>query len=285
MASSETVRARISAIFSSLSRKQKQVARFVMDNEFLVSFASAADVAKKIGISTATVVRFCQTLGYEGYPDLQAAIRQSFPRSMTRIQRLEGRLASLMPEDNVPARVFANDIDNLKNTLELLDPTTLEAAVTEICQAAGILVVGEAVSAVPATFLEISLKAMGLPVRAVTSGGASLSLELALLRPSDLVVGIGFWRYSRETVEAMSWASEIGAKKIAITDSPVSPLAQLADHSFTVLTNGIAHSISPIAAISLINTLVAAISFQRPKQTLAALRKVDDARKEKLMEQ
>jgi DNA-binding MurR/RpiR family transcriptional regulator len=271
----KTISAKIAAAFPRLSRRQKQVARFVVDNEYFVAFASATEVAQEADVSTATVVRFCQALGYEGYPHLQAAIRQRFPHFMTTVQKIEERLTSPISESDVLARVFATDISNIKHTMELLDPETFEAAVTEIDRATGILVVGGGLSAPPALFFAHSLKVMSFPVQVVTTGGAPLSLELSALRPSDLLIGISFWRYFRETVEAMYWAREIGAKRIAITDSELSPLAQLADYAFVTITDGVAHSISPISPISLINAFVAVLSLQRPQQTLAALRKVD----------
>lgn len=250
-----------------------------------LTFASASKVAEKAGVSAATVVRFCQALGYEGYLQLQSAIRQGLTRFMTRVQRLEERLTSPIPESDVLARVFATDIDNIKHTIEFVDPETFEAALTEMCRATGILVVGDGLSAPSTLFFAHSLKVMGFPAQAVTTGGAPLSLELSTLRPSALLIVIDLWRYTRETVEAMHWAKEIGIKRMAITDSKVSPLAQLADYAFVASTNGVAHSSSPIACISLINAFVAALSFQRPQQTLAALRKVDAARASKLLKE
>jgi len=280
MTSEDAISIEITAAFPRLSRRQKQVARFVVDNEYFVAFASAAEVAQKAGVSTATVVRFCQTLGYEGYLHLQAAIRQRFPRFTTTIQRLEERLTSPVPKNDLLARVFAADIDNIKHTMELVDYDTFEAAVDEICRATGILVVGGGLSAPPALFFGHSLKVMGFPAQVVITGSISLSLELGALRPSDLLVGICFWRYMRETIKAMRWARKIGARRIAITDSDLSPLAQLADYAFVTTTDGVAYSVSPIASISLVNAFVAALSMRRPQQTLAALRSVDAIYKE-----
>jgi DNA-binding MurR/RpiR family transcriptional regulator len=280
-----TFRETIVSSFPELTKKQKEVARFVLDNDYFVAFATAADVAQETGVSTATVVRFCQALGYEGYPHLQAAIRQVLPRFKTTVQRLEARLAFPLPESDLLARVCAADINNIKRTMELVDNETFEAAVTQIAQATGILVVGDGLSAPPALFFAHSLKVMGFPTQVVTTGGATLSLELSAFRPSDLLVGISFWRYTREIVEAMSWAKEIGTKRVVITDSEVSPLAQLADYAFVVAINGVAHSSSPTAPISLINAFVAALSLRRPQQTLAALRKVDIIREGKLLEE
>jgi DNA-binding MurR/RpiR family transcriptional regulator len=276
---------KVIAALPQLSKKQKESARFILDSQGFVAFASAHDVGARTNTSAATVVRFCQALGYEGYPHLQAAIRQWFPRAMTRVQKLEERLTSPIPKSDILARVCATDIGNIKHTMELVDPETFEAAVTEIGRATSILVVGEGLSAPPALFFAHSLKVMGFLVQVVTAGGAALSLELSALRPSDLLVGMSFWRYTRETVEAMHWAKETGTRRIAMTDSNVSPLAQLADYAFVASTYGVAHSSSPTAFISLINAFVAALSFRRPQQTLAALRKVDAARKSKLLEE
>lgn len=104
-----------------------------------------------------------------------------------------------------------------------------------------------------------------------------MSLELGVLKPSDLLIAICFWRYLRETVEAMHWAKEIGAGRIVITDSELSPLAQLADYVFVAATDSVAYSIAPTA---LINAFVAALSLRRPQQALSALRNVDAAYRE-----
>jgi DNA-binding MurR/RpiR family transcriptional regulator len=279
-----TFRETIISSFSGLTKKQKEVARFVLDNEYFVAFASVAEVAQKVSVSAATVVRFCQALGYEGYPHLQTAIRQNFPRFKTTVQRLEARLAFPLPESDLLAQVCATDIGNIKHTMELVDTDTFESAVTEIAQATAILVIGEGLSAPPALFFAHSLKVMGFPVRVVTTGGAPLSLALSALRASDLLVGISFWRYFRETVEALYWVREIGVKRIVITDSELSPIAQLADHVFVAASDGVAYSSSPVASLSLINAFVAALSFQRPQQVRTALHNVDAAyRKNRLL--
>ena len=234
-------------------------------------------------MSAATVVRFCQRLGYDGYSDLQGAVQREFPRFVTTAQKLEATLASSIPENNILAEVFATNIDNIKRTLALTDPADWEAAVSEICHATAILVVGEALSASLAILLRRSLKLMGFRADAVTGGGASLSLEINNLQPSDVMIGVGFWRYSQDTIDAMRWATEIGAKRIALTDSEVSPLAQLADYVFVVATTGVSHSKSLVGPISLIDAFVVALSLQRPQQTLETLRAVDATRASKLL--
>jgi DNA-binding MurR/RpiR family transcriptional regulator len=65
---------RAGSAFSSLSRSHQRVARFLLDDGLFAALASAADLGDKVGGSAATLVRFCQAIGDDGYPELQAAV-------------------------------------------------------------------------------------------------------------------------------------------------------------------------------------------------------------------
>jgi len=270
----------IATAFPDLPRGQKQVARFVVDNDSAVAFASATELAERSGVSAATVVRFCQAMGFEGYPHLQAAFRKRLRHSLTTAQRLEERLRAPVPKDDLLAQVFGHNIDNIKHLMTLVDPDVFEAAVHEFGRARHIVVVAGGLSASPAIFLSHSLRVMGFNVHEVTAGGVPLSLERSILGPDDLLVTIGFWRYFRHIVDAMAWAKVRGTPRIAVTDSELSPLAQLADYAFIANTDGVGHSVSPLAATALMEAFVVALSFERPQETLAALREVDTAYRE-----
>lgn len=280
MGREESILDTITAAFPDLPRGQKEVARFVVDDESFVAFASATELAEQAGVSPATVVRFSQAMGYDGYPHLRAAVRQRFRRSLTTAQRLEERLRTPIPRDDLLAQVFRRGIQNVKFLMEQIDPGVFEATIDEFGRANHILVLGGGLSASPAVFLSHSLKVMGFSVQEVTTGGVPLSLEQSILGPDDLLVAFGFWRYFRHIVATMEWAQRRGIPRIAVTDSEVSPLAQLADHAFVVTTDSVGHSVSPLASTALSEAFVAALSFDRPQETLAALRNVDTAYRE-----
>ena len=280
MASGESILDTIAAAFPDLPRGQRQVARLIVDNENFIAFASATELAEQAGVSAATVVRFCQAMGYDGYPHLRAKFRQKFRHSLTTAQRLEERLRTPIPRDDLLAQVFRRSIQNIKYLMEQMDPAVFEAAIDAFGRASRILVVGGGLSASPAMFLSHSLKVMGFSVHEVTTGGIPLSLEQSILGPDDLLVVFGFWRYFRHLVRAIQWAEAKGIPTIAVTDSEVSPLAQLADHAFVASTDAVGHSVSPLASTALVEAFVAALSFGRPQETLAALRDIDTAYRE-----
>ena len=266
---------RIAEQFDSLSPKQQTLARLILDNRYYASFASAAELGAKVEASAATVVRLCQTLGYQGLPDLQEAIRDDLPSYLTAVERLEQRLGALPVNGELPQRVFATDLQNLQRTANTIAAAPFDAVVERIAAAREVIVVATGVAAAPALFLAYSLQVIGLRSRSILDGDVALAVNTAHLTGDDVVIGIGVWRYVRSTVEAMTQAREYGATTIAITDSVVSPLARTATYAFEVATDGVAHSLSMTAMMSLINALLAGVSLANPARTSQALQRVD----------
>jgi DNA-binding MurR/RpiR family transcriptional regulator len=275
MSNLATLEGRIVASFETLSPKQRAIARLILDNRYFASFASAAEIGEKVDASAATVVRLCQELGYEGLPDLQQAIRNELPSYLTAVERLERRLTASPGSHELPQRVFATDIANLQRTSDALDSAAFDGAVEAIARARRVLILASGVTAAAAHFFAYSLQVINCSARAVSDGDIVLAVNLAHLTAEDVVVGVGLWRYVRSTVEALAQAKAQGARTIAITDSLVSPLAREADFAFEVTAEGVAHSLSIAAIVSLMNALVAGVSLQDPARSTASLRRVD----------
>lgn len=276
MGNSTPLENQITTVFPTLSRAHQKLARLILDDGLFAAFASAAELGKQVGVSNATVVRFCQTLGYAGYPELQTAVRAQLPTYVHKVQQIE-RKRNRVRSENVIQRVFELDAQNLSHTLAALPQERFWAATRAITRASNLLVVAGGLSAGPAFYLAHSLNVMGFDARAALNGGIPLTLELLRLEPKSVLIGISVWRYVADTVAAMEHAQRIGATRIAISDSLVTPVAQHADYAFQIATEGAAHSLSLTSMLALINAFIAALSFTRPKQTARALRRVDDA--------
>jgi DNA-binding MurR/RpiR family transcriptional regulator len=275
MTHSETVRDKILALFDTLSPKQRQLARFFLDNEDVVAFASANDIADRAGASAATVVRFCRTLGYEGYTDLQAAIRTRFPQYRTMVQKMADRLSNGDLSENLSDRVAQANTQNIQETLDQISAEALEAAAAAIIQARHIRIFGSGLSAAAAVLAEHTLFSLGFSARAGLAGQTNQALEISQLTAQDVVIVISIWRYLRDTIEATQAARTIGATCIALTDSPVAPAAGLADHVFVAATEGAAHSRTLSGIFSIIELLGATIAAGRPQESMAALQHID----------
>lgn len=268
-------RERILARFSELPSKQRRLARFFLDHESELAFASVNAVSEQAGASPATVVRLCRALGYDGYTDLQTAIRAQMPQYRTFAQKLADQMANGGFSENLPVQISEANSKNIETTLSQVASADLNEAVTAITQSRAIYIFGSGLSAAAAALAEYALSMLGLPARACLHGGVAQMLEISRLDQTDLVFVIAIWRYMRHEVEAVHAARSAGATCLAITDSPLSPLADLADHVFFAATEGAVHSRSLTGIISLIDLLSAAVAARRAEQSVAALQRID----------
>jgi DNA-binding MurR/RpiR family transcriptional regulator len=273
---SESLRSRIANLVDTLSPKQKKIARFILDDPYFTSFASANELGEKNNTTAATVVRFSQTLGYEGYSHLQDTLRSELPNYMTTIARLRKRMSEkTLPASNIQ-QVFYTDIKNIERTASNVSEKNLNAALDAIIQAKRIWIIGAGLSYAPAAFLTHSLKVMGFNALSIQGEGLQAAVDISRIQPDDLMIAIDLWRYVRMTVNAVTQAKNTGAQVIAITDSIVSPLAQMADIAFEIAAEGIVHSLSITGLMSLLNAFIAMLADRVPEQVYESLKQVDD---------
>src|SRR5438270_11926720 len=76
----QALSAYIKARFDDFSRSQKDVAQYLVDHLDEAAFQTAEELARRANTSSSTVVRFSQALGFEGFPELQAAAREEYRR-------------------------------------------------------------------------------------------------------------------------------------------------------------------------------------------------------------
>lgn len=271
----DALESRIERLFDALTPKQQVLARLILDNRYMASFASAAEIGDQVEASAATVVRFCQALGYQGLPDLQAAIRSELPSYLTAVERMERRRAVASADGETPERTFSTDIRNLQRTADAVNAAAFRQTVDLLAAAREIVVVAGGITAAPALYLAYSLRVIGLQARAVLEGEVVQVVNTAHIVADDVVVAIGVWRYIASTVEALVWAKQAGARTVAISDSIVSPLARQADVALEAATEGAAHSLSITAMMSLINALGTDVALRAPERSRDALLRID----------
>src|SRR5579884_1419041 len=100
--------------FDHFSRSQKDVAQYIVDHLDEAAFQTAEELARRANTSSSTVVRFSQALGFEGFPELQAAAREEYRRSRESLPPLrgEGRRQALFSLDqtNFEAAIAADHL-------------------------------------------------------------------------------------------------------------------------------------------------------------------------------
>lgn len=246
--------------FSRLSKGQKLIAEYILNNYDKAAFMTAAKLGASVGVSESTVVRFAIELGFNGYPTLQKALQELIKNKLTTVQRLE-LSNEYISEENALKGVLKADIDNIRATLEKINHKTFEDVVNSIFKAKKIYIIGLRSSSALSEFLGFYLNIILDNVRVVSSGMSDVFEQMINLNEDDLVIGIGFPRYAMKTINILSFAKSRNAKVVAITDSLLSPLASKADYTLIAQSNMASFVDSLVAPLSIINALIVAVGM------------------------
>ncbi len=245
-----------------VSKGHKKIAEYILVHYDKAAFMTAAKLGETVGVSESTVVRFASELGFDGYPGLQKALQDAMRNKLTAVQRIEVSLDQIK-DGEVFRSVLMHDIEHIRHTLEETAMADFDRAVDNIVNAEHVYVMGIRSSAALASFLGYYFKLMLPNVTLVQTGSRSeLYEQLMRLNDKDVLIGISFPRYSKQTVHAISYAHNKGAKSIAITDSIESPIAANADNVLVARSDMVSFVDSLVAPLSLINALIVAVSIK-----------------------
>ena len=251
---------RIESELDDMSKAQKHIAQFILNNYDKASFMTAAALGEKVGVSESTVVRFATFLGFDGYPKLQKALQDIVKNKLTTLQRVDVTNA-LFKDTDILQSVMNFDIAKIRSTLDSVDREEFKRAVDTIAEADDIFVLGTRSSFSLSQFMSFYLNYMFDHVRNVNSNSSSgIFDQIFKISKNDVFIAIGFPRYSMTTIKAIKFAKDKNAKTIAITDRDDSPLAKSADITLVAKSDMLSFIDTLVAPLSLINALIIALA-------------------------
>ena len=276
-----TVSSQIDAHLPRLTPAERRVAAVVADDPEAVAFGTVADIARRAGASGATVVRLAAKLGFGGFVELQASVREELAR---RLRPASQRIRHPATGD-VLGTALAAEMANVAASLDGVDRAAFEEAVGLLSGAGGsrrrpasrvFVLSGDASAGVAALFAaELSMLRPGITL--VDGSEVRVARLLADVAPDDVVVVIDLARYDRAVIDAARRAAEGGAALVALTDSSLSPFASLAVLNFTASVTGAGPFDSHVGLLSLANALLAGVAARLRRSATDRLDEVESA--------
>ncbi|MFV0441512.1 MAG: MurR/RpiR family transcriptional regulator [Lachnospirales bacterium] len=275
---SENLLDNISKRLPTLSKKQKKIAQTIIDDYDKAVFLTAAGLGELAGVSESTVVRFAMELGFEGYPEFHRALEELIKRELTAEQRMSATSRKLdKSSSHILKKVMDLDRSRLEKNLLELDCESFDNAVKSINSARNIYVVGGRSSYALATFFSFYLGFMKENVTMVNISNLRENFEFLIdVDERDVCVIFSFPRYFKRTVSSAMHIKKKGAKIIGITDTEVSPVANLSDIVLTSQTEMMSLVDSLVSPMSLINALLVAISLEDKENVLGRFNTLEE---------
>ena len=271
MGTSNEVIIKIKEKYQKLSKGQKCLADYIIENYDKAAFLTAAKLGKLVGVSESTVVRFAMNLGYQGYPDFQRALEEMVRNKLNSIQRMEVAYGKIS-QSEILTTVLQSDADKIKLTLESIDEMAFETAVDILLNARHIYVLGIRSCMPLANFLSFYLNMLFDNVHLIqTSSASEIFEQMIRINEKDAIIGISFPRYSVRTLKAMEFANNRNAKVITLTDSVHSPMNLYSSCNLIARSDMASIVDSLVAPLSVINALVVALCMKKQKEVVNTL--------------
>ena len=265
----------IRGYYSSLSQSEKKVADYILENYEKTIRMTLADVAKGSGVSDATVLRFCRSLGYERWLEFKIDLTKVSPNNSAQIldDVNEGDAPGL-----IARKVFNNSVNAIKDTVAVLDDENFAMAVNLLTKARKIMIVGVGTSGPMAHEMRNRFMRLGVNCNVQTDSYLQV-MESALLGPKDVVVVISQTGDSSDPLRTAALAKGKGCKTIVITGNTGSKLTEYAD----VVLLSVSHETrvetiaSRIAQYAIIHSLYVGVAMQNVPSTMEKEKAIWDA--------
>lgn len=268
----------VRALLPSLSRSEQAVARHVVEHPSDSAHLTIARLASTVGVSQASVSRFCRSVGLSGYPALRLALagRASRPAPGDLVG---GHLipGDVTPDEDVATlvrKVAYADVRAVEDTVAQLDVAVLEQVVAAVDGARRIDVYGVGAGAVVGLDLQQKFHRIGRLVQTWSDAHLMLT-SAALLGGDDVAIGISHSGTTDEVVDALALAARRGATTVALTNFPRSALAGTARHLLTTATHETTFRsgamASRIAQLTVVDCLFVAVASRSFDSTVEAL--------------
>ncbi len=265
---------RINSYMEQLKPAEKKVAKYILNNREDVIHLSITKLASGAGVSEATVVKFCQHIGYSGYQELKIMLAQADKEG--KHEHIYGEIEADDNNEEIINKIFQIYDQSLHNTKKLLDDEKLTKAIEAIINSKRIYFFGFGASGIVAEDSELKFKRINYLAESIKDNHRQKTTA-SLLSNEDLVVAISDSGRTKELLESLKIAKKAGAKIMAITSNMGSPVTEVSD--IVLLTSsketpfrGSALA-SRMAQLAVIDVLFLGVATTEYDQTIEALNK------------
>lgn len=217
----------VSQKMKDMTRAEQQVAACFLQEPHDFAFYTLDHIAKKIGTSTTSVLRFCRFLGFEGYRDFQQALQQELKSSMTLPKKQQKNRET--DADRLLERVIADGIHAIHQTFDALPEQQLTDAASMLSRADRVFTFGLRESYALAHYAYTRLTTVRPNVHLLDGTAGGMMEPLLDLRKGDVCLCFLFHRYTELSLQMLPLLRQQKAAVILVTDRPFDAIAPYAD--------------------------------------------------------
>lgn len=272
----DTIADRLNARLESLTRAERQLADTILENYPVSGLGSITAMAQNAEVSTPTVARLVQKLGYKGFPDFQAELKRELEAKISGPIAKHDTWAGQAPDSHILNRFTEAIIGNIRQSLAHVETESFDAACALLADPArSINIVGGRVTRSHADYLYVHMQMIRGRVANLQGGASSWPHYLLDMRPGDVLVVFDVRRYENSTLKLAELAHSKGAAIILFTDQWRSPVARHAVHCFNCRIVAPSAWDSSVVMLLLVETMISAVQELNWGETRPRIEELD----------
>ena len=273
----QTVEQRIRARFDALTRSERQLASHITRHYPVSVLGSITALAREAEVSTPTVVRLVQKLGYKGYPDFQGDVRSEVEERLISPIAKHDRWAVGVPDTHILNRFADAVVGNLQATLGQIDHAEFDAIAALMADRdRKIFAMGGRITHAMADYFVTQMKVMRQDVTLLSEMSNAWPPALIDMAPGDVLLVFDIRRYENNVLTLVEMAADQGAEVVLITDQWVSPAADRARYRLSAHIEVPSAWDSTVAIQVLVETLMASVLCLTWDETQARMKRLED---------
>ena len=273
----QTIEQHLRASVEALTRTERQLALHIVRGYPVAALGSITALARAAEVSTPTVVRLVQKLGFKGYPDFQAAIRAELEERLISPLVKHDRWAGSVPQTHILNRFADAVVGNLQATLGQIDMADFDAAAALMADPGRqVFATGGRITHAMADYFVTHMQVIRPGVSLIADMSNAWPPVMIDMKPGDVLLALDIRRYENNVLQLVEMAADQGAEVVLITDQWVSPAAQHARFRFSAHIEAPSAWDSTVSIQVLIETLMAAVQSLTWETTQSRMKRLEE---------
>lgn len=260
-----------------MTRAERQLATHILRQYPVAALGSITALAKAADVSTPTVVRLVQKLGFKGYPDFQSGLRGEVEAMLLSPLAKHDRWAGGVPDTHILNRFADAVVANLQATLSQIDHAEFDAAARLLADPERrIFVLGGRITHALADYFTTLMKVTRPEVTLMSDMSSTWPPALLDMGRGDILLLFDIRRYENMVLQVAEMAVEQGVEVVLMTDRWISPAAVHARHTFSCQIEVPSAWDSTVAMLVLVESLISAVQSLTWEQTEERMKRLED---------
>jgi len=257
------------------SRTQKRLATFLLDNWTEIPLLSIEAIAKKSGVSMASITRLTRRLACKGFYDFKSQIKSEHMHDIINpVERFFSISSDLSGKKSL-IKAARQDVKNINRLLAAVSEETFLKLVATIEKARRVHTFGVGISALFSNLTAYTFNQIQKETHSLDEGHMPVEEKILSIQKDEVIIFSSFYPYSKCTVDFARLAHKRGLEIVAFSDNEFSPLSEFATLMLKIPRENILFTTSISAMTVLLNAIATEIALKKKDDLAQSLKDQD----------